>query len=55
MAEALAVAKESGVKLQISHMRSYANRHYGIPGQELMDMVEKARAEGADVAFDEQG
>jgi len=53
MAEALAVAKESGVKLQISHMRSYANRHYGIPGQELMDMVEKARADGVDVTFDE--
>lgn len=53
MAEALAVAKDSGVKLQISHMRSYANRHYGIPGQDLMDMVEKARAEGVDVTFDE--
>ncbi len=53
MAEAIAVAKESGVKLQISHMRSYANRHYGITGQELMDMVEKARAEGVDVTFDE--
>lgn len=53
MAEALTVAKEAGVKLQISHMRSYANRHYGITGQELMDIVEKARDEGVDVTFDE--
>ncbi|MDQ7092365.1 D-aminoacylase [Desulfosporosinus sp. PR] len=53
MAEALTVAKKSGVKLQISHMRSYANRHYGISGQELLDMVDKARAAGVDVTFDE--
>lgn len=53
MTEALEVAKESGVKLQISHMRSYANRHYGVTGQELMEMVEKARSEGVDVTFDE--
>lgn len=53
MAEALAVAKESGVKLQISHMRSYANQNYGITGQELIEMVEQARIEGVDVTFDE--
>ncbi len=53
MAETLAVAKESGVKLQISHMRSYSNRHYGISGHELIDMVNNARAEGVDVTFDE--
>ncbi len=53
MAEALTVAKESGVKLQISHMRSYANRDYGIAGQELIGMVEHARADGIDVTFDQ--
>lgn len=53
MSEALSVAKESGVKLQISHMRSYANRDYGITADELIEMVEKARAEGVDVTFDE--
>jgi len=53
MAEALAVAKESGVKLQISHMRSYANRDYGITAEELIDMVEQARNQGVDVTFDE--
>jgi len=53
MAEALAVAKESGVKLQISHMRSYANQNYGITGQELIEMVEQARINGIDVTFDQ--
>ncbi|MDO0824229.1 N-acyl-D-amino-acid deacylase family protein [Desulfosporosinus nitroreducens] len=53
MAEALTVAKESGVKLQISHMRSYANRDYGITAEELITMIENARSEGVDVTFDE--
>lgn len=53
MTEALAVAKESGVKLQISHMRSYANRDYGITAEDLIQMIEKARADGVDVTFDE--
>ncbi len=53
MAEAFNVAKESGVKLQISHMRSYANRAYGITAQALIELVEQARLEGIDVTFDE--
>lgn len=53
MAEALAVAKESGVKLQISHLRSYANRDFGVSAGELMAMVDEARAQGVDVTFDE--
>ncbi|MBP1760398.1 MAG: N-acyl-D-aspartate/D-glutamate deacylase [Firmicutes bacterium] len=53
MSEALAVAKETGVKLQISHMRSYANRDYGITAEELIEMVEQARTDGVDVTFDE--
>ncbi|AET67625.1 N-acyl-D-aspartate/D-glutamate deacylase [Desulfosporosinus orientis DSM 765] len=53
MAEALAVAKESGVKLQISHMRSYANRDFGISAEELMTMVDKTRDQGVNVTFDE--
>ncbi|KGK82441.1 amidohydrolase [Desulfosporosinus sp. HMP52] len=53
MSEAISVAKESGVKLQISHMRSYANRDFGITAVELIEMVEKARMDGVDVTFDE--
>ena len=53
MAEALAVAKESGVKLQISHMRSFSNQNFGITGQELIEMIEQARVDGVDVTFDE--
>ncbi|EGW35894.1 amidohydrolase family protein [Desulfosporosinus sp. OT] len=53
MTEALAIAKESGVKLQISHMRSYGNLTFGITAQELIEMVEQAKFEGVDVTFDE--
>jgi len=53
MSEALAIAKESGIKLQISHMRSYANRDYGITAEELIEIVEQARIDGVDVTFDE--
>lgn len=53
MSEAFTIAKESGVRLQISHMRSYANRDYGITGQALIRLVEQARTEGIDVTFDE--
>lgn len=53
MNEMLDLALKSGAKLHISHMRSYANRDYGISGLELIYMVEKARAKGADVTFDQ--
>ena len=51
--EVLEIARETGVRLQISHMKSYANREYGTGAGELLAMVEKARAEGIDVAFDQ--
>lgn len=53
MEEALEIARESGVKLQISHMRSYANRRFGISGEELIALVERAREKGVDVTFDQ--
>lgn len=53
MQEALTIAAESGVKLQISHMRSYANRAFGISGEELIAMVEEAVRRGVDVTFDQ--
>lgn len=53
MNEMLNLAEKTGVKMHISHMRSYANRNYGISGLRLIEMVEKARAKGADVTFDQ--
>lgn len=53
MEETLEVAEKSGVKLQVSHMRSYANRDFGVAGADLVAMVEEARAKGIDVTFDQ--
>ncbi|NLC76201.1 MAG: D-aminoacylase [Clostridia bacterium] len=51
--EVLDVAAQTGVRLQISHMKSYANRDYGAGADELLALVERARDEGIDVAFDQ--
>jgi N-acyl-D-amino-acid deacylase len=53
MEEMLDLAEKSGVKMHISHMRSYANRKYGITGAELLTMIEDARVKGIDVSFDQ--
>jgi len=53
MQEMIDLAEKSGVKMHISHMRSYANREYGISGLELIEMVEKAKARGIDITYDQ--
>ncbi|WP_227763176.1 N-acyl-D-amino-acid deacylase family protein [Zhaonella formicivorans] len=53
MQEALDIAQASGVRLQISHMRSYANRRFGISGGQLLEMIDSAREQGVDVTFDQ--
>lgn len=49
--EALDMAREAGVRLQISHLKAQnqANWH---KGPALLQRIERARAEGIDVAFD---
>ncbi|HOP52607.1 MAG TPA: aminoacylase, partial [Synergistales bacterium] len=49
VAEAINVARESGVRVQISHLGSMTA--FGHSG-EALDMIEKARGEGVDVTFD---
>ena len=53
MNEILQIAKETGIKLQISHLKSYANRISHVSGKELIQIIENARSEGIDVTFDE--
>ena len=53
MEEVIDLAAKSGVKMHISHMRSYANRNYGISGGALLEMVEEARQKSIDVTFDQ--
>ena len=51
IAEALTIARESGVRLQISHLKANgkANWHKQIAA---LDMIESARADGVDVLID---
>ena len=51
IAEAIDLARKSGVRLQISHLKAQnaANWH---KGPNMLKIIEEARAEGIDVAFD---
>lgn len=51
--EVLEIARQTGVKLQVSHLKSYANRRYGVEAGKLIALVEEARHRGVDVAFDQ--
>lgn len=51
--EVLAIARQTGVRLQVSHLKSYANRRFGVGAARLIALVEEARRQGVDVAFDE--
>lgn len=50
--EALDVARQSGVRLQISHLKLMARRHHGQAAR-ILERLEKARAEGIDVMVDQ--
>lgn len=51
--EVLEIARQTGVRLQISHLKSYANRRFGVEAGQLIALVEEARQQGVNVAFDE--
>jgi N-acyl-D-amino-acid deacylase len=51
VAEAIAIAKKSGVRLQISHLKAQnANNWHKAPA--LIKQIEEAQKEGLDIAFD---
>jgi N-acyl-D-amino-acid deacylase len=49
--EALRVARESGVRLQISHLKVIGEKNWSKMG-EVLDLIGKAKEEGIDVTFD---
>lgn len=51
--EAVKISRESGVKLHISHMRSYGSRKWGVSAKKLLQALEDARKSGIDVTFDQ--
>ena len=51
VAEAIAIGRESGCRVQISHHKACGERNWGLVGRTLA-MIEAARASGVDVAFD---
>ncbi len=53
MDEIIAIAKSSGARLHISHMRSYASRELGCSADMLLEKVEDAARMRVDITFDE--
>jgi len=53
MDEITSIAEASGVRLHISHMRSYASKELGCSAEKLLEKVEEAAVKGIDITFDE--
>lgn len=51
--EIVSVAEASGVKLHISHLRSYNSIDYGKNAEVLLNFVDRAVNKGIDITFDE--
>jgi N-acyl-D-amino-acid deacylase len=51
--EIVEVAKVTGVKLHISHLKSYNSEELGCPAETLIDYVEKTIERGINITFDE--
>lgn len=51
--EIISIAENSGVKLHISHMRSYNSKDLGCSAELLIKYVEEAINKGIDITFDE--
>lgn len=51
--EIVGIAESSGVKLHISHMRSYNSKELGCSAEVLIELVEGGISKGIDITFDE--
>jgi N-acyl-D-amino-acid deacylase len=51
--EIVEVAEESGVKLHISHLKSYGSKELGCDADTLIEYVENVKAKEIDITFDE--
>lgn len=51
--EIVEVAKITGVKLHISHLKSYNSKDLGCPAETLIDYVERTIERGINITFDE--
>lgn len=51
--EIIEIAEKSGVRLHISHFRSYDSKQYGCNADILIDLVDEAVNKGIDITFDE--
>lgn len=49
--EAIRIAKDTGVRLQISHLKAMGKKNWNLMG-EAMSLIETARTNGVDVSFD---
>jgi len=53
LSEMIEIAKAAGVKLHISHLRSYGSETLGCRGEALLKLIDLGRKEGVILTFDE--
>ena len=51
--EVINIARISGVRIHISHMRSYDSKELGCKAEKLINLVDEAIKNGVDITFDE--
>lgn len=51
--EMLDICRQTGVKMHISHLKSYGDRRYGVDADTILDWLRPVRKENLNVTFDE--
>jgi len=51
--EMIEISRRTGVKMHLSHLKSYGNRHYGTAGETILQWLEPAWEEGLSITYDE--
>ncbi len=51
--EMIEITRLSGVKMHISHLKSYGKEEFGLTPEEILEMLESAWDEGLDITYDE--
>ncbi len=54
MEEVFSLARETGSRLQISHLKTFSAPGYGVPVEQIIEEFDRGLASGVDAAFDQQ-
>ncbi len=51
--EFIAIGKETGARIHISHCRSYKNKNFGITASKILEVINEARNQGVSLTLDQ--